>query len=1473
MNIIATSSSSSSSQLLQSNACAARAHAVTTTRCSTTTRITDCMPLHVVTVTTFVMLVALLICTPCDSTSGRKMRAAATAGDDELCDARGIPMLMPPNQTVLQCTHDMDCLPPASCSTRSRVCCVQPLDQAPPPVGCPKGTRQLQNVNGEWVSCEPTRPSSCPGGALCYEDSLDGQHRCCGKDPGEGCGTGQRVLRHASNGSVQLCVPGALPECAGNAVCEWSFTIDRFQCCEPDSGCPAGEVPMFDKRGEVLTCSPQEHHHQQNSRPACPPGAQCRFNFWIADYQCCGAVHQQQQLQAIKNTPNKIRAPSPVNSGTMPTSKLPSAQKFLSNNKCAPGEIAHIELGTASFTHCDHDMDCPQAFRCHNTQQICCGPPGQCPRDAEHPLRDEHGNVVLCLLTRPEVCPDESKCRETVNAISGAPTGQRVCCGMLTSYECTVADGTPFPSREYPQICELDNPVECPQDTICQASNMPGVSICCSGAEEDSEEQQQRALCPKGWNAPDQLNIFCHPTIRGSCPSSAACLLSPVSQQFVCCEPGATTDDNDNEDLLRHHLRHGRRHRARHRDHGRQSARSVSMRSLSCPSPDDRIELVGNGNPRHCTIDGRVPCGDGFICEQSMENPRIGVCCSAQRTPNRLIFQQAQQRQLPPVSRGRADSYGGDYSDNDDYGNNRGGGERPSPSSSPLLELPAPRRTPSSSSSSRSSNRDEPTYRCPSGSQVPVLRNGQNVFCDLGAQRCPSGSSCVSALNAFGMMICCRNARQSLPLCPVGMQPEPSAIGYVPCDLLAPGQCSEGYQCVHSRDDPEMNICCSRLRNQPPSAAAAPICPNQQILLRDGSSPRYCSPRQGISACPNGYQCDESIGQPNVFVCCSIPSLAMCPQGFVSSLDVRTQSPIRCSPMDVSMCPAEAQCLQATNRASEFLCCESTEPGRVCPVPGQAALLKPNGRPEECTGPGSPCSKSSYTCQLSNVLNRYVCCGTPAAVVLCADGRETYQQEPGRVVQCNPITWPSECPAGYECALSNRPDVHVCCRRMTVPPNPNVPLPNTDLPPPLQTEQPIESITFRPPVDELTCPVGWSAYEDQRGAHHFCQDALDMTCPHGFSCAQSSVSGIFMCCRLASTIQCPHEYSTLMVNNNPRLCSLTVMRRSTTAGSGQSSATTANTLHACPTGYTCMQSSVPAVYVCCGGAGLAGATGAGTGYGGSSGSGYGSSNGGYGSGTGGAVFPPAPPLVPALPPGTSGLITTNQMGQPYCMDGQMPAYLGQLVRYCVMLGQASECPPSYTCAMSNRPGLYVCCHPFPVNRRASKAQQMRDYSKTNTTNYGIISAATARRHCPDNREPYRNPETGELRSCGTAAALHDDVNSVKHGLCPPSFVCKRDVQWRKPATKGEEAPRVCCSPIAFCPDARLPQVDPRTRHAKRCLSADVKVSPTAGTVKRHHHYHGYSDNDYGNCTTPYTCQPSTVSGIFVCCKVPPMTGI
>jgi len=85
------------------------------------------------------------------------------------------------------------------------------------------------------LDCSPIKPGSCPGGALCYQDSINTeQFRCCGKDPSDGCGTGQRALKHL-NSSTLLCLPGTA-ECPGNGICEWSFDIDRFQCCEADNG-------------------------------------------------------------------------------------------------------------------------------------------------------------------------------------------------------------------------------------------------------------------------------------------------------------------------------------------------------------------------------------------------------------------------------------------------------------------------------------------------------------------------------------------------------------------------------------------------------------------------------------------------------------------------------------------------------------------------------------------------------------------------------------------------------------------------------------------------------------------------------------------------------------------------------------------------------------------------------------------------------------------------------------------------------------------------------------------------------------------------------------------------------------------------------------------------------------------------------------------------------------------------------------
>lgn len=1134
-----------------------------------------------------------------------------------LCAPEGRVQMMTNGSSPQFCSTDIDCLPPAICHGKQKICCFLPLNQEAPPIGCPKGTRQLRNAAAEWLSCLPNRPDSCPGGALCYEDSLEqGKFRCCGKDPSDGCGAGQRVLRHANDGSNQFCTPGDGSECAGNAICQWSFAFDRFQCCEPDNGCPPTEVPLFDynNSNEVLMC---------DSEP-CPEGAFCHFNFWIAASQCCtntGGTGEKPLLPDQTKKPKRVKeGGQKERKGSIRNESTNEREERQQQKRdCPPGEIIYSSLSAelASNDECKSDVDCPAMAHCHRSNRLCCGPPGECPRPAEHPIFDELGHIQTCSVSEPELCPSESKCRETNDPFTGVPTGQRVCCASI-QFQCA-ASGIPFPNEENPLRCDLQNPITCPMDMLCQSSNVPQISICCTPfplvrATPDSARHNPN-LCPHGWIPIGKLNIFCHPTIRESCPDRSACILSPIRNEFVCCQTQAAANplllQQRNPTQSQSHLLHNTTTTTT------QNTRHLRRSMLSCPNKDDLMDVTKQGYPIQCTMDRRVPCRKDFICQPSLENPQISVCCSIRRHPN-----------------------------------NMGANRYHTPSTSTLLA--------SSPIQTEMAAATPPIYRCPTALQIPVIREGQNVFCDLPGRNCPSGSTCQSALNSFAMMICCRDARQTQPMCPDGMQPEESPVGFVLCELFEPNQCTNGFKCVHAKNDPEQTICCARIRNQRPVAANQYICPNQQVIYRDGPGPRFCSPNVQ-SACPVGFSCEEAVGQPGVFVCCSLPAQPICPAGFDASLHYGTGNPIYCSPpADVSMCPAEARCMPAENRASTFLCCVSREPGRICPQPGHHALLQPNGQPEQCSGPGASCSKPAYTCQLSYTFNnRYVCCGPPGwSTALCADGRETYQQELGRTLQCNPLTLYTECPNGYECALSNVPNTNVCCRRMEAPrPTPQEPTDGVDAQPPITTG------TFRPPVEELSCPVGWSAYQDQKGAHHFCQDALDMTCPHGFSCAQSSVNGIFMCCRLASSIQCPQAYSTLMVNNNPRLCSIAARQTTATSPTTVSNTRTnalsnlATTMNTCPAGYSCMQSSVPAVYVCCGTS---------------------------------TVFPTGSGSAIGGGPRTGGL---------YCSDGQIPAYLGAYVRFCSDLGQTSQCPPSYVCSLSNRAGFYVCCHPFPVSQR------------------------------------------------------------------------------------------------------------------------------------------------------------------------------
>uniref|UniRef100_A0A915CSS1 EB domain-containing protein n=1 Tax=Ditylenchus dipsaci TaxID=166011 RepID=A0A915CSS1_9BILA len=231
--------------------------------------------------------------------------------------------------------------------------------------------------------------------------------------------------------------------------------------------------------------------------------------------------------------------------------------------------------------------------------------------------------------------------------------------------------------------------------------------------------------------------------------------------------------------------------------------------------------------------------------------------------------------------------------------------------------------------------------------------------------------------------------------------------------------CGSGYKCERPVENPSLHVCCGR-RSPRHSDDPTYRCPNSQIAyLRNGVNV-FCTTLGRTDVCPPGNICTRTVAEPNIVL---LPNKHPVQPGFhVNNPWSARRLCVLLDPfihgMSFRILPSldiytgnQAKCLQAQNRPNVFLCCKSTEPPRVCPF-GQHALLRAGGQPETCPSPGATCSNPSYTCQFSQILRTYVCCGQPGTTALCADGRETYIQEIGKTYTCNVLTYPSNCPNG-----------------------------------------------------------------------------------------------------------------------------------------------------------------------------------------------------------------------------------------------------------------------------------------------------------------------------------------------------------------------------------------------------------------------------------------------------------------------------
>ncbi|KAK5968446.1 hypothetical protein GCK32_013505 [Trichostrongylus colubriformis] len=354
------------------------------------------------------------------------------------------------------------------------------LHQEPPPVGCPIGTRPLKNASGVELICSTSVPDSCPGGALCYTDSLTDVKRCCGSDPGQGCPSGSRVLLTYLE-KPRLCTPGKLDAlCPRGALCQWSHLIDRYQCCEPDNGCPRHQAPMKTVNGKPLECSPLG--------VPCPDGGGCHFNFWTASYQCC---------------------------------KLDTAggMSFFSDFFCSFLNSISLEKYSA------------EVRRIHNIQMRL-----ELSRFLLlFLLKSAHSKwlpwgrcrLTACTARNGNTCPSGSQCMDT-----NIPS-QKLCCEEI-EYSCP-GFSTPYPSSRFPQKCDIMESWRC-GERQCMPSNIPNVHICC---QSTIIRQRDINPCPSGWAPSDNVITYCTPSYQSStCPGFSSCLRSnDVQQQFICCVP------------------------------------------------------------------------------------------------------------------------------------------------------------------------------------------------------------------------------------------------------------------------------------------------------------------------------------------------------------------------------------------------------------------------------------------------------------------------------------------------------------------------------------------------------------------------------------------------------------------------------------------------------------------------------------------------------------------------------------------------------------------------------------------------------------------------------------------------------------------------------------------------------------------------------------------------------------------------
>ncbi|KAK0404271.1 hypothetical protein QR680_017376 [Steinernema hermaphroditum] len=548
---------------------------------------------------------------------------------------------------------------------------------------CPSGVGF--RVASSVAHCSPSSPATCPPSHVCLPARFGTHHVCCPSTE-DVCAAGPfsagircfsevlTIQRFYFDAKTTECRPFEFFGCGATHNNFISLQECTSVCVSRHDHVCEGVPPLRDPSGAPQDCA---------GDVACPAGYSCREGFCCpskklvcsspktASNACIGAQRTFWVFDAAagKCVPfygcaNKLNH----------FADAFSCERYcLASEVCPEGMVPRLRSGRPASCTLNLPFSCPDRHSCVRSPRsgspVCCKWKAECPRGRRPFLIPGSDSQVACRLNAPS-CPAGSECLQSstvpnygiccvrgaasvynswkfcpsgllsngqkcaVNAPGECPSGF-VCIGRSSEGFCCktglscASQATPY--FVVPRQALLCDRARCPSGTICAASNVASVRICCRPSVPS-----KTAFCPAGGMPFFEEGIRrpkqCLSHVTGECPRSFECQASS-NGLFYCCPVVAAPS------CPKGMLPSGSQHECFMNSANCPSGFScegTSARSVCCPNPALSARCPSRstpylylGRPLQCPV-GSTACPSPFRCVASSV-PQVHLCCTEKR--------------------------------------------------------------------------------------------------------------------------------------------------------------------------------------------------------------------------------------------------------------------------------------------------------------------------------------------------------------------------------------------------------------------------------------------------------------------------------------------------------------------------------------------------------------------------------------------------------------------------------------------------------------------------------------------------------------------------------------------------------------------------------------------------------------------------------------------------------------------------